>query len=240
MCERLANATRELLSVHKRLYQEQGNETDTSRYNTGEVKVAYPSKASIKSRSSSAQSSPSISMSPLNMHRTETPPLSTLLGTVTTDEPGIISYPQSQQHRYKTNDYFMPSPPSTTVNNTQPNMYDQQRQPQSTALASTYSNWNRGNEIDFNSLEFLYDTGLFGQVVFDANCDPATGTVDGSFPQQNPYETMLQPTSQPYLPTSIPLDTSAVFQPLLIQQQQQKQNPQSSPTTYNPSKSLWN
>ncbi|KAI7890479.1 uncharacterized protein EV154DRAFT_538351 [Mucor mucedo] len=243
MCERLANATRELLSVHQRLYQEQGVENNEVRYNT-EVKVAYPSQVSIKSRSSSAQSSPSISMSPLNMHRTETPPLSTLLGTVGSEEPGCISpypQPQPQQHRYKTNDYYMPSPPPNTMPNSQPTLYDQQqRQPQSTALASTYSNWNRGNEIDFNSLEFLYDTGLFGQVVFDANSDPATGTVDGNYPQQATYETMM-PTSQSYMPTSIPsAPNPAVFQPLLAQQQQQQQKQQASPTSYNPSKSLWN
>lgn len=254
MCERLANATRELLSVHQRLYEEQGVEKNEYRYNAGDVKIAYPSKVSIKSRSSSAQSSPSISMSPLNMHRAEAPPLSTLLGTVAKDEPGCIApYPQPQQHRsYKTNDYYISSPPSgNTLSNTQHAMYDQQqRQPQSTALSSTYFNWNRGSEIDFNSLEFLYDTGLFGQVVFDANSDPAAGTVDGNYSQQqSSYETMMQPTSQSYLPTPIPISTGStstagsVFQPLLSQQQhQQKQNQQqaASPTTYNPSKSLWN
>ncbi|KAI9357536.1 fungal-specific transcription factor domain-containing protein [Pilaira anomala] len=272
MCERLADATRELLVAHQRLYDERGvdNHKNEMKYNCSDVKVAYPSRASLKSHPSSGHSSPTISMSPISLNRSEALPLSTLLGTTSTsDEPSIITpYSQSAlQHRYKPNEYYMPPTTTSSVNtlsNSPHSLFDQQQrqQPESTALSSTYSNWNRGNEIDFNSLEFLYDTGLFGQVVFDANSD-SMGT---GYPpqqqqqqqhqqqqqqqqqQQSTYENMMQPSSQSYLSTSIPCSTptattavtssttaTPTFQPMISQQQQTQ-----SPTSYNPSKSLWN
>lgn len=256
MCERLANATRELLIAHQRLYQEQGMEKSNIHYHTSEVKVAHPSKQSVKSRASSTQSSANDPMSPVNtMNRSEAP--SALLGQTTTDEPNMIaSYSQQQQQQqqrspYKTNDYYITSSPTANnSHNAQPSIYDQQQQQrQSTALSSTYSNWNRGSEIDFNSLEFLYDTGLFGQVVFDVNSDPTRGaSTAGAYPQQQPlYQNMMNPqTSQPFITTSVPISSSSptptsasAFQPM-IQQLQQQQQQNSSPATYNPTKSLWN
>lgn len=245
MCERLANATRELLAAHQKLYEEQTVENNGIKYHQSEVKATLR-KSSTKSHSSSVTSSPNIPLSPINqMHRSEAPPVSTLLG-VPTDEPSSIPpYSQLQQHTstYKTNDYYMPSPPSSnTTTSNQPALYDQSQQDQSTALSSTYSNCNRGNEIDFNSLEFLYDTGLFGQVVFDVNSGNASASQIASYPPQQPlYQTMMQSAAQPFLSTSAPIDppttskpaTSSAFHPIV--------NQNSSPTTYNnPSKSLWN
>ncbi|GAA5797384.1 hypothetical protein HPULCUR_002768 [Helicostylum pulchrum] len=250
MCERLADATRELLVAHQRLYEERGV-VDEMRYHT-DVKVNYPtSRASMKSHSSSEHSSPNISMSPITMNRSEALPLSTLLGnTGSSDEPSILTpYSQTslQQSRYKANEFYMsPSTSVNTLSNSQQHSIfgQQQKQPEPSALSSTYSNWNRGNEIDFNSLEFLYDTGLFGQVVFDANNEAASmGT---GYPQQqqqqqqqSTYENMMQPSSQSYMTTPIPISSSSnpTFQPMIPQQQPQQQQ---SPSTYNPSKSLWN
>lgn len=276
MCERLANAARELLVAHQRLYQEPGAEKSNIHYHTAEVKVSHPNKQSVKSRASSTQSSGQDSMSPINsMGKSEAPPLSALLGPTTSDDSNMISsYPQQQQQQqgspYKTNSYYMPSPPTANATtNGQPSIYDQQQQQrQNTALSSTYSNWNRGNEIDFNSLEFLYDTGLFGQVVFDVNNNPAatSATTASAYPQQHPlYQNLMSAqTSQPFISTSVPINSSSptmsttitmsttttsasAFQPVIqqqqIQQQQQQQQQQnSSPNTFppTPSKSLWN
>ncbi|CAO3644224.1 unnamed protein product [Mucor hiemalis] len=172
------------------------------------------------------------------------------LGGVSTDESSSIpSYPQLQHPSgtFKANDYYMPSPPSSnTAFSNQTSLYDQSQLDPTTALTSTYYNCNRGSEIDFNSLEFLYNTvhgtGLFGQVVFDVNSGNASASQIASYPPQQPlYQTMMQSATQSLLSTATPIDspssskptTSSAFQPIAHQN--------SSPTTYNnPSKSLWN
>jgi hypothetical protein len=248
MCERLANATRELLAAHQKLYEDESYESTGVKYHLDEVKVSYPDKSSLKSHSSSVTSSP---LSPINqLNRSEGPQLSTLLGVPTESTNPVPTYSQPQQPRntYRQNDYYMPSPPSANTSSGPQTLYHQSQQnpSETTALSSIYSNSNRGNEIDFNSLEFLYDTGLFGQVVFDVNSGNA-----GNAPQQMPpyppqqqqpiYQNMMQSSSsQPFLTTSIPISsdssknnpTSAFNQPMMPQN--------TSPTTYNPSKSLWN
>lgn len=267
MCERLANATKELLTVHQKLYEQDINAPPHNSYQpfdstkTQDIKMNYDSRSPIISRSPSSHSSSSVTMSPILINNTNQPPLSSLLGTTTTSsEPSIIpSYQQQQQQHLhdpfkSTNNshYLVPStPPSSTISNSEQqqqqryaNQQRQQVQDQSSALAS---NWNRGNEIDFNSLEFLYDTGLFGQVVFDVNSNSNTVPPSISYStQQSIYQPIL--SSQPYIPpptsssqNSSPTPPSATsnasaFQPMITQQHQQQQN---SPT-YNPSKSLWN
>lgn len=268
MCERLANATKELLTVHQKLYEQDINAPPHNSYQlfdstkTQDIKMNYDNRSPIISRSPSSHSSSSVTMSPIPINNTNQPPLSSLLGTTTTSsEPSIIPpYQQQQQHLHDSfknsnnSHYLVPStPPSSTVSNTEQqqqqqryaNQQKQQTQEQSSALAF---NWNRGNEIDFNSLEFLYDTGLFGQVIFDVNSNSNTVPPSiGYSTQQSIYQPIL--SSQPYItpPTSSSQNNSptppsatsnaSAFQPMITQQHQQQQN---SPSTYNPSKSLWN
>ncbi|KAL0146196.1 Zn(2)-C6 fungal-specific transcription factor [Mucor lusitanicus] len=279
MCERLANATKELLIAHQKLYeQEDINVTSYSSYSTfdptkqQDVKINYDSRSPVTSRSPSSHSSSSISMSPVSMHNThQSPAISSLLGpTTNTSEPSIIPpYQQQQQHihdPFKTTNnqhYLVPSTPPSSAGHQQQEQQEQQQQQrymnpsrqqaqdQSSALAF---NWNRGNEIDFNSLEFLYDTGLFGQVVFDVNSEADAVPSSLNYPtQQSIYQPIL--SSQPYISqqaslpqTSTPQNNtptppsaasaSSAFQPMMTQQQPQQQ--QNSPSSYNPSKSLWN
>lgn len=279
MCERLANATKELVIAHQKLYeQEDMNATSYSSYSTfdptrqQDVKINYDSRSPITSKSPSSHSSSSVNMSPVSMNNTHQPPaLSSLLGTTTSSSETSIIPPyqqqqqQQQQHIHDpfkntaNSHYLVPStPPSSTGQQQQQqqqqryvNESRQQAQDSSSALAF---NWNRGNEIDFNSLEFLYDTGLFGQVVFDVNSESDAVPSFLNYPtQQSIYQPIL--SSQPYISQQAPLPqtsspqnntptpplaTSAPspFQPMMPQQQQQQQ--QNSPTTYNPSKSLWN
>jgi hypothetical protein len=206
-----------------------------------------------------------------NHHRVEQP-LSTLLGTgssTATESPLMPAYApqQQQQDSYKNKpNYYMPTPQritSTTASDSQSNSVQQQSLDPSSALVT---NWNRGNEIDFNSLEFLYDTGLFGQVVFDVNTSQSTPMNSGGYPQQQPlYQSMLQSqqpqqSPQSYLPnitTSLPIhhsqetsspavssaatpttaNTPSAFQSMIPQT---TNSSTSTPTAYNPSKSLWN
>lgn len=207
MCERLSNATRELLAVHQKLYQ-----TEAQPY----VPYPYdqkPGKLELnhnRSRSPSSHSSSSFTMSPVQAthRRTETPPLSSLLGTTTTtasESPMLPPY--QQQASYSSTNYNFP--------------ISQQR-------PST-----RSNEIDFNSLEFLYDTGLFGQVVFDANNSMPTNAY--SQQSQSFVPSMMSFQSSP-VNTSINTPNSA-FQTIVPPSSSQ---PSQSPTTFNAnSKSLW-
>ncbi|KAL7322850.1 hypothetical protein PS15p_210826 [Mucor circinelloides] len=264
MCERLANATKELLTVHQRLYEQDINAASYSPYPPFDPTKQQEVKINYDSRSPSSHSSSSVSMSPVSMNNThQPPPLSSLLGATTNSPESSIIPPYQQQQRMhdpfkntSSPNYLVPSTSPSSAGQQQQqqqqryvNPSRQQTQDQSSALAS---NWNRGNEIDFNSLEFLYDTGLFGQVVFDVNSDSdALPSSLNYSTQQSIYQPIL--SSQPYI-SQAPLpqtsssqnntptppsatSTPSAFQPMMTQQQQQQQN---SPNTYNPSKSLWN
>lgn len=222
MCERLSNATKELLQVHQRLYQTDLNNTaqpylsypHDKRMNQDLNTMVTPHKSPITSRSPSSPSSSSFTMSPVplsNQNSDTTPPLSTLLGTTTasSSDPAIMPPYQQQQLQSPYRSNSLNSTTSTNTNYIIPSTAFDNRQEDA-------SRSNRGNEIDFNSLEFLYDTGLFGQVVFDAN------TMNPQGPSYYPniqYNTSSSNTTTP---------VSSAFQPVIPQQQQQ---------TFN--KSLW-
>jgi hypothetical protein len=222
MCERLANATQELISVHQRLY---APPQDTISYayeppgaidikpsyprlnscsnnnnnkHTNSSKSHSPSALSPAGSSSSGHQSPSL-ISPNRLEpihsASSAPVLSTLLGGASNPTTVYNSYKGSPTAA--THPYMIPSPPASAPASLQLN---QQFNNNNGTFSTAYSNWNRGNEIDFNSLEFLYDTGLFGQVVFDAN-SPIT---------MNSYPPSLPLHSQP------PQNNSA-FEPLLSQ-----------------------
>lgn len=267
MCERLANATKELLVVHQKLYDTGTGETSFDNpymYDTNQnhdIKMGYPTTSPIDSRSPSSHSSPNTVAASPTIKRSNRPrvekSLSTLLGSesnTSVDAPMVPTYTQAQQQQqdsYRTKpDYYMPS-----TANPQSNATQQPFDPSSALV----TNWNRGSEIDFNSLEFLYDTGLFGQVVFDVNTNQSAPI--NTHPQQQPlYQSMLQSQTTPhqspqsYLPTivtslpshhpsqetaSSPTVSSATptantpssaFQRMIPQQQQQQQQT-SDPST---------
>ncbi|KAI8369860.1 fungal-specific transcription factor domain-containing protein [Choanephora cucurbitarum] len=179
MCERLANATKELLVTHQKLYQ-------TTEY----YSIRYPprtdSYVSPGLRDPSAHSQP--------------PSLSMLLSN--SDTSSVPAYPSPYQN---SDGFYMP----LTDRNT----------------SGLMSNWNGGNEIDFNSLEFLYDTDLFGQVVFDVAQTQPPLTEGDSTSSVYPKASLLS-TTKPDIPTSTP--TLSAFRSIIP----------THPASY-PSKSLW-
>ncbi|KAI8642751.1 fungal-specific transcription factor domain-containing protein [Parasitella parasitica] len=258
MCERLANATKELLTVHQKLYEQDMNTQPYISYQSfdsgtsQDVKMNYDNRPPAISRSPSSHSSSSITMSPNPIKSSSQPPLSSLLGTTTaSSEPPIVPpYHDQQQYLHdsfkNSNSYLVPSTPPSSGDQNQLQRYpDQQRQQTQDQPSGLAFNWNRGSEIDFNSLEFLYDTGLFGQVVFDVNSDsntiqpslnyPASHSIYQPILSSQPYisqQTSSIQTSTPTPPSSAP--NASAFHPLSAQQKQ------SSSSSYNPSKSLWN
>lgn len=185
--------------------------------------MAYPSKQSLETRksSSSAQSSSTNSTSHIGNtlnEPAESRQSSLLLGTATiiSEEPGVIA-PYLQQQHQQQGISFMPSPPSAkdSLLTTQPPLIHNQnlQGQQLTTLSSTYSNWNKGSEIDFNSLDFLYNTGLFGQVVFDGKDETTEGsTATGVYqPQDGLYQNIINPqASESFMnSSSIPMNASA-------------------------------
>ncbi|KAI9484046.1 MAG: fungal-specific transcription factor domain-containing protein [Benjaminiella poitrasii] len=259
MCERLANATNELLLAHQKLYQQNMMTSSASYpsypYNVSPstndpTKLGYPpvhKSSPVMNSPSTTHSSSSVTMASPPMQRlvnsnsnnsqmrTGAPPLSSLLGqTTTTTEPAILP-PYYNQYDKSSQPYIIPSS-SASQQQQQQSFFNGNttRQPEASSSSALAMNWNRGNEIDFNSLEFLYDTGLFGQVVFDVMSNHNSPT--SSYVMQ----------AQPYINTAIPLNASnpstttvsttttthstSAFQSILPPQS-------SSSVTY---KSLWN
>ncbi|KAI8076676.1 fungal-specific transcription factor domain-containing protein [Gilbertella persicaria] len=196
MCERLANATKELLVAHQKLY-----DADISSLLYGNRNSTY------LPRATSMDDLPSTHSSPVNI---QAPSLSMLLGDTTSFQP-----------HNSTQDYYM----NPTRTNNQALVVDNSRV--DTTATGLISNWNRGSEIDFNSLEFLYDTGLFGQVVFDVNnTNPNTNLMEGPYPQP-----LLSSSSSP---TKSSENTSPLFRNIMMTSQ-----PQQTSSSYHSTKNVW-
>lgn len=153
MCERLAITASDLLVAHSRLYQPQNQQQA----------FPYPlrDEQSSQSYSSAFQS---------------TTPSSTATASSATT-PSILAYPKP--------DYFMPYNPSTSAMTTAAQQPSTQIPPASTTLTQQQPSQNppfpsilnddlrnygaMPGDIDFDSLDFLNDSALFGQIMFDVS-----------------------------------------------------------------------
>ncbi|KAI8993494.1 fungal-specific transcription factor domain-containing protein [Pilobolus umbonatus] len=233
MCDRLANATKDLLTAHQRLYE---STRENGYYND----ISTPYSVNSFSHSPIIQSpiiqSPNNIRSPsLQSPSMQSPSIQSTKGLISTgrNETSLSALLASDNGNYSyKNDpeYYIPSPTTSSVPET-PVLPSNALSDQSSALLSTYSNINRGNEINFNSLEFLYDTGLFGHVVFD-----------GSAPMNDNaslYQARSTLPAYPVLPVSIGASQPTAYSSLLSSSYNDPiQSSPSQPTM--PSKSLWN
>ncbi|KAI9022842.1 fungal-specific transcription factor domain-containing protein [Phycomyces nitens] len=154
MCERLANMTKDLLAAHSRLYKES---RPMFPYNIKEEVVPMNYRpAQNQAMTQSHTPGINISLTPSDIS------LSSLL---TSNSPVTST---TQAYYNKDNAYF--GTPDSSSGMSIP--VSQQQQTQSyPVLSEPYQNPNPnwGGEVDFNSLEFLYDSALFGQIMFDAS-----------------------------------------------------------------------
>lgn len=223
MCDRLANATKDLLTAHQRLYD---NVRDSGYYNEIKAPYSFSHSPIIQSPIMQPSGIHSPSMHSSGMQSPSMHSVKTIVSANGRTEASLSSLlaTDSNNYSYKgDSNYYIPSPSTSSVS--EPVLPCPTQADQSSALLSTYSNYNRGNEINFNSLEFLYDTGLFGHVVFDVNS--SVNVNDSSFQPPN------MQSSYSTAPVAVN-PASSIFQPLLS-------TAYDGPTSTNPSsKSLWN
>lgn len=204
MSERLANTTRDMLATHSRLYevQERAFERKRSSNTTLQSSSDIDSLASMSStteNNSLPSSTPYASYSSNNNGNNNIVPGTATMSTRAPlqQSPQSISQQQPIQQQ-----------PLSSTNNT--NAYQQQQQSQLTQIMNN-------ENIDFNSCEFLYDSALFGQIIFD--------TTNQKDPNElcniNSQQSMQQDYSSIMLNTNnAPLNTvPQMFQQQAFQQQ---------------------
>lgn len=143
LCERLATTTKDLLSAHTKLYAEQ-LQPPQSYYTSAPPPpppLAAPEPRLQPSQSIATTSNTSSFASSSPSDRYFVP---TSSNTPYAYQPSIV----------------VPNTPSTFLSHTS-------QQPTLAYLAETLPVSNGSGEIDFNSSQFLYDSALFGQIMFD-------------------------------------------------------------------------
>lgn len=143
LCERLANATKDLLAAHNRLYQPSLPST--------EYKLMQPQQ-NTTSNYNPVLSAPASNTTDYSLLNTSNPYYNQPASNITSQQP------QSQS---------LSSQLSASLDQQQ----RQQQQQQQPVSFSNILNTDFGSygDIDFNSLGFLNDSGWFGQIVFDAS-----------------------------------------------------------------------
>ena len=191
MCERLANTASDLLVAHSRLYQptseRQGfpydshDNTTTALYSQPAPPPAPPSSSSMMGTPTTNNATPPTPSTPSDI------PYNTMVTLSHAPPPTSAPAPMEQ----------------TTMAATAP---PELQQPSfQSILASDFSNSQQLN-IDFDSLDFLNDSALFGQIMFDArpnNMVPNTLSNAFAYPtMQNftPDTNTASPTMQGYAP----------------------------------------
>jgi hypothetical protein len=178
MSERLAVTTRDMLAAHSRLYDVQEQE-EYSSYNASNRLPALNNHASSSETKPPQNNSPDID----SLASIATPEPSTI--PTTTSSAASLSYTS-----------FVPNNNSTVIP-----MQQQQTQPQSqqqNILPNTYNQEQIGmgnNDIDFNSCEFLYDSALFGQIIFDSTSNNNKLGSNNDINYWTPQYSMLTPSS---------------------------------------------
>ncbi|OAD77566.1 Zn(2)-C6 fungal-specific transcription factor [Phycomyces blakesleeanus NRRL 1555(-)] len=184
MCERLANMTKDLLAAHSRLYKTESRQSFPYGIKAEDV-VPMNYRGSVQNQSMNSQShTPGINIS--------LAPSDISLSSLLTSNGPVTS--TTQAYYNKNNGYFSTPDSSSSggsitisqqhqnQNQNQQNQQNQQQTQSFPVLSEPYQNSNPswGGEVDFNSLEFLYDSALFGQIMFDAS-KPSTIPVSGSY-----------------------------------------------------------
>lgn len=142
MSERLASTTRDMLAAHSRLYdvQEQHN-------------YAYE-----KKRFNAIQSSPDVdSLASMSTVETPHPSSSTSVAYPYIDNAMAMQPMSMQQPLLQPYQQIQQQHQRQQQHNNQQEQQQQQLQQQ-----------HQGGNIDFNSCEYLYDSALFGQIIFDS------------------------------------------------------------------------
>lgn len=196
MCERLAVTTRDMLSTHSRLYDVQEQEGYSS----------YDSSNRLSPPKNNSSSNEAMSHAQPQLPQNNSPDIDSLTSIATPEHsnPPITS---SVALSY-------PSFPIRNSNTVIP-IQQQQSQPRTQLLLPqnimpTSYNQEQGmnnNDIDFNSCEFLYDSALFGQIIFDSTDNNNKNSTNNDINYWTPQYTPL--TSMP--PTSS--TTPSMYQP---------------------------
>ncbi len=144
MCERLAITTQDLLATHSRLYDVQAQQQ-------------YPYISNRINHADTMTSTPMNESNTLNNlsystlpHNSNSNTMMTTMGQMQPPQPVLI--PQTNQFQQPLNHHQQSNP------------QQQDRQLQQQFIDST---------IDFNSCEFLYDSALFSQMIFDNYTQPS-------------------------------------------------------------------
>ncbi|KAG0174323.1 hypothetical protein DFQ28_006763 [Apophysomyces sp. BC1034] len=220
MCERLANTTRDLLAAHSRLYE---LDEQSLPYNIKHESATSASFTKPVPLRQSPSSSPGFTLNHQTLPSTSQAGLS-MTSLLPSDNTVAVStgfqYPKGA-------DAFFVSSGASSTSILAP--MQQQQQPYNPMVSDVFSNSNGSCEINFNSLEFLYDSALFGQIMFDATKGPPSVSVSGStldFPSTIP---------QGFTDTGV-VDTSTTFDDPRLVQRAISTRPYSTPSD----KSLWN
>ncbi|KAI9482541.1 hypothetical protein BDB00DRAFT_879118 [Zychaea mexicana] len=186
MCERLALTTRDLLLTHSRLYDTQYRHDYYSKSsNASEMNESTTDASPLSSNDNSVPAASPASSSVENT--TETPVTSTTSNNQKREKGRQERQQEQPQQRDREKDM------EQQAQNSQPHQQQQQAgfaqmetrdpPPQQTSalplLAESFPFTTSDGEIDFNSSEFLYDSALFGQIMFDA-AKPSPSTPTGS------------------------------------------------------------
>jgi hypothetical protein len=156
MSERLAATTRDMLAAHSKLYDVQDQE-EYSSYDASNRLLPPNNNTNLSEKKPQPQNN--------------SPDLDSL-ASIASPEPNTssasLSYPS-----------FVPNS-SNTIIPMQQQQQQSQPQPAQNIMPNSYNQEHVGmnnNDIDFNSCEFLYDSALFGQIIFDStNNNDKTGS----------------------------------------------------------------
>ena len=199
MSERLALTTRDMLSAHSRLYDVQEQE-----YNYEATRMNRPMQSQQQQQQQhqvmqlpqqqqplpQPQPQPQPQSQPQTQHQLSSPDIDSLAPISTVETSNIPQTSSSMPYSsFVPNNNLMPiqpqqhplplPPPSSSAQ-------QQQQQQQQVGGYQVQGSMNN-NDIYFNSCEFLYDSALFGQIIFDTSKSGEMNmTPQYSMPMSNP------------------------------------------------------
>ncbi|KAI8373197.1 fungal-specific transcription factor domain-containing protein [Radiomyces spectabilis] len=190
MCERLAVTTGELLATHNRLYAGQSR-PDYAYDNPATKNEGLPFH-----KFGSSNGKPSSHLSSLH-HQPSQPPHSQTTGTGGSSS-SIASLLDSNVPNGYLYSSFISGPSiagnSMVSSSSQPSLTATQQAAPLSLLAESFPDPSGNGQIDFNSSEFLCDSALFGQIMFDGTGSNKPATPGSLF---NPMGYSMMPTTYP-------------------------------------------
>jgi hypothetical protein len=178
MSERLASTTRDMLAVHSRLYDVEEQQAYNEARKTKALNLNKQFTPQVDNTSSPYQYTPYASELPLPIQPQQSIP------------QNIQSQPEHQ------------SPQQQSMLQNQP--LQQQQQYDNNLTSTSFPIYGLNSSVDFNSCEFLQDSELFGQIVFDNTRN--TSNINGPL-SMNPVN-YISPQ-----PTVSYRQSSSVYQP---------------------------